>query len=151
MAQKTKKVEVEPQVETTEEVVTEFFEETVVAEPKKKTVAETPKPKKDTWEIKDRVYFLKSNKKPISKLLKGSGIHWFDENAGYERELKYTSNQRTCFVDEMTGDQRLEHIIFRNGNLAVPKKQNGITKNAIFIPPDERYSICRAQASSSSG
>jgi hypothetical protein len=30
----TKKVEVEPQIETMEEVVTEFFEETVVAEPK---------------------------------------------------------------------------------------------------------------------
>ena len=43
----TKKVEVKPQIETTEEVVTEFFEETVAAEPKKKTVAETPKPKKD--------------------------------------------------------------------------------------------------------
>ena len=33
---KTKKVEVEPQIETMEEVVTEFFEETVVAEPKSK-------------------------------------------------------------------------------------------------------------------
>jgi len=43
----TKKVEVEPQIETMEEVVTEFFEETVVAEPKiKKAVAETTKPKK---------------------------------------------------------------------------------------------------------
>ena len=35
-ANTTKKVEVEPQIETMEEVVTEFFEETVVAEPKTK-------------------------------------------------------------------------------------------------------------------
>ena len=119
---------VEPLIEKDFEEV-----ETPVVEKPKVVVKEKPlpTPKKNTWEIKDRVYFLKSNKKPISKLLKGSGIHWFDEEAGYERELKYTSNQKTCFVDEMTGDQ--------------------ITKNAIFIPPDERYSICRAQASSCSG
>ena len=85
-------------------------------------------PKKPTWEIKDRVYYLKSNKKPISKLIKGSGIYWFDEEKGYERELKYTSNQKTCFVDEMVGDQRLEHIIFRNGALLVPKNKTVLQK-----------------------
>ena len=119
----TKKVEVEPQIEKMEEVVTEFFEDTVVAEPKiKKVVMETPKPKKNSWEIKDRVYHLKG-KTPLSKLIKGTDVYWFDEEKGYERELKYTSNQRTVFVDEMVGDQRLEHIIFRNGTLAVPKNK----------------------------
>jgi hypothetical protein len=119
----TKKVEVEPQIETMEETVTEFFKDTVIAEPKiKKPVAETPKPKKNEWEIKDRVYHLKG-KTPLSKLIKGTDIYWFDEEKGYERELKYTSNQRTVFVDEMVGDQRLEHVIFRNGTLAVPKNK----------------------------
>jgi hypothetical protein len=47
---------------------------------------------------------------------------------GYERELKYTSNQRTCFVDEMNGDQRLEHIIFQNGCLLVPKNKTVLQK-----------------------
>ena len=126
----TKKVEVEPQIETMEEVVTEFFEDTVVAEPKKKPVMETPKPKekKDTWEVKDRMYFLRNNKSPLTYLIRGSNIHYFDEELGYERELKYTSNQRTCFVDEMKGDQRLEHIIFKNGSLFVPRTKTVLQK-----------------------
>jgi len=123
-AKKTEMVEVEPQIETMEEVVTEFFEETVVAEPKiRKPVAETPKPKKNGWEIKDRLYVLKHEKTPLSYSIKTSGINYFDEELGYERELKYTANQMTSFVDEMKGEQRLEHIIFRNGSLFVPKNK----------------------------
>jgi hypothetical protein len=71
---------------------------------------------------------LKSNDKPLSKLIKGSNIYYFDEEKGYERELKYCSNQRTVFVDEMQGDQRLEHIIFRNGVLNVPKNKTVLQK-----------------------
>jgi len=128
-AKKTEMVEVEPQIETMEEVVTEFFEETVVAEPKiKKPVMETPKPKKDTWVIKDRMYNLMGNRSPLTYLIRGSNIHWFDEEKGYERELKYTSNQKTAFVDEMKGDQRLEHIIFKSGALHVPKTKTVLQK-----------------------
>ena len=115
MAKKeTKKVEVEePQIQ----------EEKIVVKEKP-----LPTPKKDTWEVKDRFYMLKSNDKPLSKLLKGCDIHYFDEEKGYERELKYTSNQRTCFVDEMHGEQRLEHIIFRRGILNVPKNKTVLQK-----------------------
>ena len=134
---KKKKVEVEPQIETMEEVVTEFFEDTVVAEPKiSKAVIETPKPKKDTWEIKDRMYYLLYDKTPLSKSIKCSNIHWFDEKAGYERELKYTSNQRTSFVDEMVGDQRLEHVIFRNGTISVPKSKVILQRLLSLYHPD---------------
>ena len=122
-ANTTKKVEVEPQIETMKEVVTEFFEETVVAEPKKNPVTEIPKPKKAKWELKDRMYILKSGKKPLSKMIKAAGIYFFDEELGYEREIKYCENQRTVFVDEMKGDQRLSHIIFRNGMLSVPREK----------------------------
>jgi hypothetical protein len=133
----TKKVEVEPQIETMEEVVTEFFEETVVAEPKiKKPVMEIPKPKKAGWEVKDRMYYLMYDKTPLSKSIKCSNIHWFDEKAGYERELKYTSNQRTVFVDEMVGDQRLEHVIFRNGTITVPKSKVVLQKLLSLYHPD---------------
>ena len=59
----------------------------------------------------------------LTYILRGSGIYWFDEEKGYERELKYCSNQRTPFVDEMKGDQRLEHIVFRSGILHVPKNK----------------------------
>ncbi len=96
-------------------------------------VMETPKPqkvesKKPKWEVKDRMYMLKSDKKPLSKMIKSANIYWFDEELGYERELKYCENQRTTFVDEMKGDQRLSHIIFRNGYLNVPKEKTVLQK-----------------------
>jgi len=88
-------------------------------------VMETPKPKikKDTWEVKDRTYYLTGNKRPLSYSIKSSGMYYFDETKGYEREIKHTNNQQTVFVDEMKGDQRLDHIIFRNGALFVPKNK----------------------------
>ena len=96
-------------------------------------VVETPKikkdePKKPSWEIKDRVYNLTGRKKPLSFMLRSSGVYWFDKEKGYERELKYCENQRTPFVDEMKGDQRLAHIIFRNGSLYVEKEKTVLQK-----------------------
>ena len=64
----------------------------------------------------------------MSYQIRSSNIYWFDEEKGYERELKYTKNQRTPFVDEMTGDQRLEHIVFRNGSLFVEKEKTTLQK-----------------------
>ena len=94
----------------------------VEKQPKKK-----PRPE-DNWEIKDRTYFLKGGKKPISYIIKSANLYWFDEEAGYERELKYCANQKTCFVDEMKGDQRLEHIIFKSGVLLVPRSKTVLQK-----------------------
>ena len=91
-------------------------------------VVKTQKRTKPKWEIKDRVYNLKSNKKPISYMLKSSNIYWFDEEKGYERELKFCENQRTPFVDEMKGDQRLAHVVFRNGTLFVEKEKTVLQK-----------------------
>ena len=114
--QETKKVEVEePQIQ--EEVVIETSP--VVEQPK---VRERKKPSNE-WEIKDRLYILKGGKKPLSRMIKSANIYYFDEEKGYERELKYCQNQKTSFVDEMKGDQRLEHVIFRGGNLLVPKEK----------------------------
>ena len=84
--------------------------------------------KSKEWEIKDRVYILSNGTSPLSYKIKGSNIYYFDEEKGYERELKCTSNQKTCFVDEMVGEQRLEHIIFRNGTLSVPKNKQTLQK-----------------------
>ena len=123
MAKKTKKVEVEPQTETIEETVTEFFEESVVEEPKARE-----RKKSKEWEIKDRMYYLKSRRKPISYMAKSTGLFWFDQEKGYERELKYCENQQTPFVDEMKGDQRLSHIVFRDGGLFVPKEKTILQK-----------------------
>ena len=119
--QETKKVEVEkPQIK--EEVVVET--PPVVEQP---TVRERVKPKNE-WEVKDRLYILKGGKKPLSRSIKSANIYYFDEEKGYERELKYCQNQKTSFVDEMKGDQRLEHIIFRSGNLLVEKEKVTLQK-----------------------
>ena len=106
----------------------EHIDKVVTVKETPKPTVEKPKEKKETWEIKDRVYFLNRNKKPLSYSIKSSNIHYFDEEKGYERELKYTSNQRTPFVDEMVGDQRLEHIIFRNGTLHVTREKTVLQK-----------------------
>jgi len=110
-------------------------------------VMEAPKPKKveskkPIWEIKDRVYNLTSEKKPISYMLRSSGVYWFDEEKGYERELKYCENQRTPFVDEMRGDQRLSHVVFRNGSLFVESSKTVLQKMLSLYHPhkDKIYS-----------
>ena len=130
MAKKKKEVVKET---TTEETV--VMETPVIETPK--VEVEIKKPKRteptykkaeDGWEIKDRIYRLKGNKRPLSRMIKSAGIYYFDEEKGYERELKYCQNQRTVFVDEMKGDQRLEHIIFRNGLLIVQKEKTVLQK-----------------------
>jgi hypothetical protein len=124
--------------------------EEVVEEPQvqETVVVEAPMPKptpvvkpKNTWEVKDRVYYLKGNKKPLSKSIRATNVYWFDEEKGYERELKYCENQRTCFVDEMQGDQRLAHIIFRSGSLFVPKEKTVLQKLLSIYHPhrDQLY------------
>jgi len=119
---KKQKIEVEePQIK--EEVVVKEAPP-VVEQPK---VRERKKPSNE-WEIKDRMYLLKGSKKPLSRMIKSAGVFYFDEEKGYERELKYCQNQKTPFVDEMIGDQRLEHIIFRSGNLFVPKEKVTLQK-----------------------
>jgi hypothetical protein len=92
-------------------------------------------PKKDTWEIKDRMYYLRNGRSPLTYMIRGSNIFYFDKELGYERELKYTSNQRTPFVDEMQGEQRLEHIIFQNGGLFVPKNKTVLQKMLSLYHP----------------
>ena len=74
------------------------------------------------------MYLLKGGKKPLSRSIKSANIYYFDKEKGYERELKYCQNQKTSFVDEMKGDQRLEHIIFRSGNLFVEKEKVTLQK-----------------------
>jgi len=105
-------------------------------------VAEIPKPiknpkvEKNTWEIKDRVYYLIGRKRPLSRSIKSANMYWFDEEKGYERELKYCENQRTSFVDEMKGDQRLSHIVFRNGALHVTREKTVLQKLLSLYHPD---------------
>ena len=84
--------------------------------------------KKDDWVIKDRMYILKDGISPLTYSMKSSNIYWFDEEKGYERELKLTTNQRTVFVDEMKGDQILGRIVFENGSFFVKREKTVLQK-----------------------
>ena len=129
MAKTKKTVEVEaPQVQDVVETPQ------VVEQPKAR---ERVKPKNE-WEIKDRLYILKGGKKPLSRSIKSANIYYFDEEKGYERELKYCQNQKTPFVDEMKGDQRLEHIIFRSGSLFVEKEKVTLQKLLSLYHPNRK-------------
>mgnify|MGYP003643236972 FL=1 len=127
--QVTKPVAVEETVAEQEimEVVNEFMEVDIPRERLKPS---------NEWEIKDRLYKLKGGKRPLSRSIKATDIYFFDKEKGYERELKYCQNQKTPFVDEMKGDQRLEHIIFRSGNLFVPKEKVTLQKLLSLYHPN---------------
>jgi hypothetical protein len=117
-----------------------IVEETMVVEEQPKVKAPETKAKpRNTWEIKDRIYYLKGRKKPLSQSIRSANLFWFDEEKGYEREIKYCQNQSTCFVDEMKGEQRLEHIVFRSGSLYVPKEQTTLQKFlSLYHPHKEK-------------
>ena len=102
----------------------------------KESIVKPPVIKNNNWEIKDRIYYLMGDKKPISRMIKSANVYWFDEEKGYEREIKYCENQRTSFVDEMKGDQRLSHIVFRNGVLYVEKTKTVLQKFLSLYHPD---------------
>ena len=125
--QKTEKVEV-PVVEAP----------TAETPTPKKIKSETLKTKQD-WVIKDRTYVLKDGAEPVTLTLGCSSIYWFDEKKGYERELKYTSNQKTPFVDEFVGDARLAHVTFYDGVLTVPKEKTVLQKLlSLYHPAKDR-------------
>ena len=129
MAKKQNKAKQNPQVTQVKEPETLATNEVVEA------IIKEPESKKDSWEIKDRMYYLKNGRSPLTYMIRGSNIFYFDEELGYERELKHTSNQRTPFVDEMHGEQRLEHIIFQNGSLFVPKNKTVLQKMLSIYHP----------------
>jgi len=89
--------------------------------------------KKSKWEIKNRVYILKSNYTPLtytmaSRHSQRASLLWFDEERGEQRELRYATNQNSPFIDEQKGEATLGRIVFRNGKLLVPKESQNLQK-----------------------
>jgi len=94
--------------------------------------------KKETQDrvLKDKVFVLRNNLSPLTYTIKSRGVYYFDEEKGFERELKYTQNQQTPFVDEFKGDARLAHITFEDGVLKVPKEKQTLQK-FMDLSPDK--------------
>jgi len=111
--------------------------EAVEVAPQEVAVKATPKkevkPAKPNWEIKDRVYYLKGNKSPLtltipSRHTKKHSLLYFDEKTGKQREIRYATNQDSPLVDEQKGEATLGHIMFKDGDLKVPKQKQNLQK-----------------------
>ena len=109
--------------------------ETKVQKPKKakKEKVEVVEPQGPTWEIKDRQYYLKGTASPLSYVLQSKSTKrkpmlWFDESKNMNREIRYASNQNSVFVDEQDKNVILDHIIFEEGALTVPKAKQNLQK-----------------------
>ncbi len=98
--------------------------------------------KNQTWEMKDRNYYLTNNISPLtytlaSKHSRRFPLLYFDQEEGHNRELRYATNQKSIFVDEQDGMATLEHIVFENGTLHVPKEKQNLQKLLSLYHPDK--------------
>ena len=89
------------------------------------------------WEIKDRTYVLKNGLSPLTYKIRSSNLLHFDEVQGINRELRYAANQKTLFVDEQDGYARLEHVVFEDGMLVVPRNNPMLQQLLSVYHPDK--------------
>ena len=111
-------------------------EETVEVAPQP-VAAKPAAPKKPIFEFKDRTYILKSGKTPVvyslvSKHSQRKPLMYFDKELGYQRELRYATNQKSPFVDEQKGPSTLGRIVFKDGKLIV-KKENVVLQKMLSL------------------
>jgi hypothetical protein len=93
----------------------------------------------ENWEYKDRNYYLRNNKSPLTYTIPTRHsarypLTWFDPDVGYERELRYATNQRSIFVDEQKGPCTMKHVVFESGILTVPKEKRNLQEFLHFHP-----------------
>lgn len=106
------------------------IETDIIETPKKEIKQET---KKDSWEVKDRVYVLTGNRSPLTYTLQSKHslrypLLWFDKETGEQEELRYATNQNSPLVSKQKGQVTLGHIVFKNGVLNVPKEKQNLQK-----------------------
>ena len=108
--------------------------EAVEVAPQEVAVKTAPKkPTKPSWEIKDRIYYLKGNKTPLTYTIPGRhtkkhALLYFDEKLGKQREIRYATNQDSPLVDEQNGECTMGHIIFKDGKMIVDKSKQNLQK-----------------------
>ena len=118
-------------------------EETVEVAPQETVVKATKKenttPPKPQWEIKDRTYILKG-KSPLTYTIpcrhsSKYPLLWFDKETGVQKELRYATNQPSPLVDEQKGTDTLGRIVFRDGALTVPAREQSLQKMLSIYHP----------------
>jgi hypothetical protein len=118
-------------------------ETTVEVAPQPVVTKTPPKPAKDAWEIKDRVYYLTGNRSPLTLTIPGRhtkkhALLYFDKEAGKQREIRYATNQDSPLVDEQKGEVTLGHIRFFDGTLNVSKEKQNLQKLLSLYHPFKR-------------
>ena len=98
-----------------------------------KKVSTPAQPAEPKWEIKDRSYYLASNKSPLLFRLNGRHSYlrpllYFDEINGEQKELRYATNQNSPIKKEQEGEVTLGQIVFIDGVLSVPKQKQNLQK-----------------------
>lgn len=78
--------------------------------------------------MKPLTYMLRSKSSRRSPLL------YFDEEKGYNRELRYATNQKSPFVDEQDGNVVLDPVIFEDGMLSV-SRTNQVLQQFLTMHP----------------
>ena len=90
-------------------------------------------PVKPEWEIKDRLYYLTGRHTPLTLTIPGKhtrkhSLLYFDEETGTQKEIRYATNHDSPFKEDQKGEATMGHIMFRNGDLRVPKEQQNLQK-----------------------
>jgi len=90
-------------------------------------------PVKPEWEIKDRIYYLSGTSTPLTLTIPGKhtrkhALLYFDKKTGRQKEIRYATNHDSPFKEEQDGEATMGHIMFRNGDLRVPKEQQNLQK-----------------------
>jgi len=103
---------------------------------------ETVEPGKPEWEIKDRIYYLTGRYTPLTLTLPGKhtrkhALLYFDEKTRKQKEIRYATNHDSPFKEEQEGEATMGHIMFRNGDLRVPKEQQNLQKLLSLYHPSK--------------
>jgi len=94
---------------------------------------ETVEPEEPKWEIKDRLYYLTGRDTPLTLTIPGKhtrkhALLYFDEKIGKQKEIRYATNHDSPFKEEQEGEATMGHIMFRDGDLRVPKEKQNLQK-----------------------
>lgn len=73
-------------------------------------------------QFRARVYEIPTNH-GIAYMIPQKGVTVYDEEKDTVREMRYCPNEPSIWVDEQSENAKKEAIVFRNGNLVVPREK----------------------------
>lgn len=123
MAQQTRRAPGRPK-KASPEVVTEAT--ATAPAPKAATKKKAPILRKEQENL-HTVWEIPSNG-GIAFMIQQRGITVYDKSTDAVRQMRYCPNENSIWVDEQSENAKKEAVIFRNGNLMVPKEKPNLRK-----------------------